>query len=128
MLSLAAAVAAFNLICTGTSTASAMGLNASQSYTKVFRIDLATKRYCAGKCSEVYKIDEVRPEILILSRSAESQEGSEHVVISEAIDRQTGRHWRQFTSTNENDVFKSEFNGSCKRARFTGFPKPKMKF
>jgi hypothetical protein len=129
MLSLAAAAVAFNLICTGTTTATAPAFNASDSYTMVFRIDLATHTYCVGDCSEVYKIHEVRPEILILNRGAESDElHGEHVTVSETIDRQTGKHWRQVLSSKSTDVFKAEFNGWCKQGRFTGFPKRKRKF
>lgn len=113
--------AAFNLVCTGTRTDSKIfDPNADKNQVVVvLRVDLDTKRWCAGDCVSTSAIHEVRDNAIIF-KNDESASGDDVFIVNresgEFIDRK--RVWAIKWAT--------LVQGSCAKETFTGFPAQKF--
>ncbi|WP_411341377.1 hypothetical protein V6U71_05925 [Sphingopyxis sp. J-6] len=116
-----AAIAAFNLICSGTSTAGAiLDLDKPRSAVQlVLRIDLEKNRWCSGDCSTTSEIQDVR-ETKIIFRMSEDDQGDDLFY----VDRETGDFLDRKRSFAINWIILAQ--GNCEKAAFTGFPARKF--
>lgn len=123
-----AAVAAFNLVCSGTVTSEMSSQKKSEPYTYTYRINLNAGLYCAGPCKAQGKIHEIQPTRLILA-DVRTDTSKERYIETNSIDRETGAHFILISSEMPllpNSLKK--WTGSCEKAPFTGFPKVETKF
>jgi hypothetical protein len=111
------AIAAFNLICSGTMRTGPVGLalpeRGGEPFTITYRIDLDARRWCSDACEETEPLASVF-EGQILLRDRHEPDGSNVVTIIPAIGR--------FTDTmiqGDNATLRS---GTCRPETFTGFP------
>src|SRR5688572_22029831 len=79
----AAALAAFNLICTGTLTSN-MGVRPSAT---TYRVDLDLRRYCFDDCTETHPIRAVTDREIIF-HDAQYPNGNKH---RRVVNRESGR-------------------------------------
>jgi hypothetical protein len=117
MTGLAAAVAAFNLICTGTTTSGEL-LDLGKPKTPVtviLRVDLGANRWCSGDCKSTAEIKEVR-ENSIIFRMGEDDNGDDFFYVN----RETGELFDRTRSFTLKWITLTQ--GNCEKAPFTGFP------
>ena len=120
MLALALqAVAAFNLVCTGTMI---MGSAAHEyeplegRFTTTIRVDLTSRRWCDGECRETAPLVRVTPTEIVFAElrpGGGSPSGGTH-----SVNRESGAY---LYASRAGPVFLSH-TGTCRRAPFTGFP------
>lgn len=112
-----AAIAAFNLICTGTLRTGPVGLAMPESggepFAITYRIDLASRLWCSDACDEPEPLALVTDTEIML-REAHRPNGS-HVII-------VGRQLGLFADTFINGSTATLRSGRCEQAPFTGFP------
>ena len=101
----------FNLVCTGTSDATAGGSTA----TTVYRVDLASMRYCMDDCVNVLPIKSVTAKAITFEDGAKGADG---IRVARAVNRKT----LAFMEFVDADLFRSVTKGVCKVADFTGLP------
>ena len=83
-----AAVAAFNLVCTGMLSTESLPLGKqSRPYTVVYRVDLDAKKWCDGECKGTHPIYEVQPGFLKLEEPQNVDGPSERKYFDSQIDR-----------------------------------------
>ena len=115
MIWLAAAAAAFNLVCSGSVTTwSKTQAPNDQAWRDVFRIDLETQRWCRGACEETRPIDRTLETELVLA----SRRPLEGVTLK--INRESGRLTEAFQLDDHHALAKAD----CTREPFSGFPQP----
>jgi hypothetical protein len=111
------AIAAFNLICTGTMRTGPLGIAlpeaAGAPFTITYRIDLASNRWCSDACEEIEPLASI-VEGQILLRDRHEPNGSNVLTIIPA----TGR----FTDTLIEGSTATLRSGTCEAETFTGFP------
>ena len=122
MASPAMAADQFDLKCKGTRQ---IGINKpAEPLEYGLRINLATKQWCWDHCEEVYSIQEVRADRIVLKDIVEDtsikQKTSKNIV-----NRQTGAHDVILIEIRPYQSF-AETKGHCEPAPFTGFPKTKF--
>lgn len=113
------AVAAFNLVCTGTSRSGPFpGGDLSQPggepFTITYRVDLEQGRYCAGECITTEAIAEVTDTEITFHRVPITDRGGSRILVN----RETGRYVHIEVVKDDATVYQ----GDCQRAPFTGFP------
>jgi hypothetical protein len=113
------AVAAFNLVCTGTVRTGPVGIALPEAggtpYTITYRVDLAGNQWCSDNCDTTEPLALVTDGEILL-REDHRPDGS-HVII-------VGRHLGLFADTaiaGRTAILRS---GTCVQAPFTGFPIP----
>jgi len=111
------AVAAFNLVCSGTLRTGPIGMalpeESGEPFTITYRIDLVSRQWCSDPCGVTESVAEiVNGEILL--RDQHHPSGS-HVIV---FAPRTGR----FADTLNEDNFAILRSGSCEPAPFGGFP------
>lgn len=124
MLAATPAVAAdqFDLVCEGTRQ---LGVNEPVKPLKYgLRIDLSKRQWCWDHCEEVYPIQEVREDRIIL-RDVVQDTLRKRITDRNIINRQTGDHNVILIETRPYQSF-LETIGSCEPVAFTGFPKTKF--
>lgn len=112
------AMAAFNLVCTGTMT-SQPDTNVMRSAV-TYRVDLRSRQFCFDRCSDRLKIARVtRSELVLLDGS----DGDElHLYTS--VNRRTLRWFsRSIVGPELSSDVRTTETGSCRAAPFTGFPR-----
>lgn len=113
------AIAAFNLICTGTLRTGPVGLalpeSAGEPYTVTYRIDLASRTWCEADCAETEPLADVSETELTLRESY--RPAGSHVII-------VGRLAGIFADTAIEGRIATLRSGRCEQAPFTGFPIP----
>ncbi|HEV2816852.1 MAG TPA: hypothetical protein VGW40_06485 [Allosphingosinicella sp.] len=113
------AIAAFNLICTGTLRTGPVGLAmpeaSGEPFTITYRVDLASRTWCSGDCAETEPLADVTDTEITL-REAYRPTGS-HVII-------VGRLVGIFADTAIDGTTATLRSGRCAQAAFTGFPIP----
>lgn len=123
-----AAIAAFNLVCTGTLTSKSLQDEDAKPYSITYRIDLDAGQWCDGECRTIKAIQEVHPKQLVLiDRHSFGVLGRQWSNIR--FDRETGKH----TATESLGIGTeygsiSTWQGQCDRADFGGFPEFNTKF
>lgn len=122
--------AQFNLRCKGTMEVREIGADKVGPYEKVFRIDLARKKWCEGLCEEATPIASVQEtQIVLTDHRSESRTMDSYV--SERIDRKTGEHDAGLgvrSYGRSGFVSSKSWKGSCEQEPFTGFPTVETKF
>lgn len=117
MAAFTAAVAAFNLVCTGTFTSGKiLEIDQSESAVKlVLRIDLGSNRWCSADCKSTAVIKEVL-DTSIIFRMSKDDDGDDFFSVS----RETG----DFIDRTRNFAINwiTMTRGNCEKAPFTGFP------
>jgi hypothetical protein len=106
----------FDLICTGSTQAT--GEFHHEPISTRYHVDLATKQWCADKCT-VRPLAEVNSTQIVFRDTKAAYRGDASVSL-DYVDRTTGK-WSFFTSYWQGD-------GTCQAAPFTGFPSPATKF
>lgn len=116
----------FNLNCAGDLTSMGHGGNTVTAYSRVLRIDLASKRWCADECRTVDPIASVEPGRLLL-KDRKTDTPREYWFERESVDRTTGEHSSAATDGPYGSY--SRFRkGQCEKAPFTGFTTGPTKF
>lgn len=117
MAAFTTAVAAFNLICTGTFTSGKiLEIGQPESAVKlVLRIDLDSNRWCFGDCRSTAVIKQVA-DTSIIFRMAKDDDGDDLF----SVNRETG----DFIDRTRNFAINwiTMTRGNCEKAPFTGFP------
>lgn len=114
-----AAIAAFNLVCTGTLRTGPVGLAMPESggapFAITYRVDLASNLWCSDECAAPERLALVTDTEYLL-REDHRPSGS-HVII-------VGRQLGLFADTYINGNIATLRSGRCEQAPFTGFPIP----
>lgn len=117
-----AAAAAFNLICTGTTTFRKLDLgpdDRTTQFSEVFRVDLSQKRWCYRECTSTNAFVEITPTRLVFER--EDRGAYDDTVTF--VNRENGVFASRIRSgIIGSAVFVTLMEGTCVRAKFTGFP------
>ena len=123
LLTKAAALAAFNLVCTGTTTVGSVTNGPSRegqsSFALVYRIDLVSKRWCVGKCDSTNPIFSIDDTTIILDYRQNDAKTSEKII---GLGREDG----SLTYADREDDIMITGQGKCERAPFAGFPAKKF--
>lgn len=116
-----AAVALFNLVCSGTHSSGKIFDRAVPETPKkmVLRVDLDGRRWCTGPCLTTSRISEVTENQVTLS---ESRNGPRSQKFS--IDRETGEFVDVWIDWNAD--WRILDAGFCVKSEFTGFPARKF--
>lgn len=123
-----AAAAAFNLVCSGTvTTESVFDGKTSKPYEYTYRIDLNAKKYCTDECIGLRDIADIQPMQITLSET-KVDTPREHHWSYMRIDRGTGAHKGVSASGVRASRMILEWNGTCEKSEFTGFPTFETKF
>jgi hypothetical protein len=109
---LTAALAAFNLICTGTLT-SKMG---SKPSATTYRVDLVGRRYCYDECLETRPIRALTDREIIFE-NGRFESGGRH---RRTVNRKSGRIYDHVVVGPSR--FEMKTDAICRTAPFTGFP------
>lgn len=113
------AIAAFNLICTGTARTGPVGLALPEAggepFTITYRIDLASRTWCSDACDAPEPLAEVT-DTEILLRDVHRPSGSHLIIV--------GRLLGIFADTAIDGPTAILRSGRCEQAPFTGFPIP----
>lgn len=121
-----AVAAAFNLICTGTTTFGKLDLrppDRTAQFSEVFRVDLNQKRWCYRECSSTSPIVEITPTQIVFER----EDRGEYNDTVTFVNRESGAFASRVRSgIIGSDVFVTLTQGTCTRAKFTGFPSLKF--
>lgn len=123
-----AVVAAFNLVCTGTSTWRSLGSNSSDPYTHTYRIDLDKKQWCEEGCGIIRDIADVQPVLIEFKPRRNVDNAIEHEFYEWSIDRTSGQEHLLWTKGRGADITIMKWEGTCIRQPFTGFPSIATKF
>lgn len=112
----------FDLKCKGTRQ---IGINEPAKPLEYgLRINLATKQWCWDHCEEVYPIQEVRADRIVL-RDVVEDTLRKRITDKNIINRQTGDHSVILIEIRPYQTF-LETKGYCEPGPFTGFPKTKF--
>jgi len=113
------AIAAFNLICTGTLRTGPIGLAMPEAggepFAITYRVDLASRTWCSDACESPEPLALVTDTEIML-REDHRPTGS-HIII-------VGRQLGLFADTFINGSIATLRSGRCEQAEFTGFPIP----
>jgi hypothetical protein len=113
------AIAAFNLICTGTLRTGPIGLAMPEAggepFTITYRVDLASRTWCSDACDSPERLALVTDTEILLREDHGSTQS--HVII-------VGRQLGLFADTFINGTTATLRSGRCEQAEFTGFPIP----
>jgi hypothetical protein len=111
------AIAAFNLICTGTLRTGPIGLALPEAggepYTITYRIDLAGNLWCSDDCASLEPLVLVTDTELLLRESHVPTGGRTTIV---------GRQIGLFADTSIDGNTATLRSGRCEQGAFTGFP------
>jgi hypothetical protein len=111
------AIAAFNLICTGTLRTGPLGLALPEAggepYTITYRIDLASNRWCSDECASLEPVVLVTDTEILLRESHVPSGGRTTIV---------GRVVGLFADTSIEGNIATLRSGRCEQGQFTGFP------
>lgn len=125
---MAAAVAtAFNLVCAGTLTVQGGAQDGAKPYRTVYRIDLASGRYCEDACRLMRVIYEVQPARITLDRQGNPAPGVSNYSIN-VIERDSGEQTILTSSGRPGALLYERSTGQCEAQPFTGFPEIRTKF
>jgi hypothetical protein len=120
MMSLALAmqaIAAFNLVCSGTLRSGPIGValpeEGGEPFAITYRIDLSSRLWCSDPCNATEPVAEIVDGAILL-RDQHRPSGS-HVIV---FTPRTGR----FADTLNEDDFAVLRSGRCEPAPFEGFP------
>jgi hypothetical protein len=116
------AIAAFNLVCTGTHTSGViLGQKTRDTPMQtVVRVDLDAKRWCSGDCENTSAIIEVTA-IAIIFNQREDKYGDEAFFVNRETGKFTDRT-RIWWPAEQVDLTR----GTCVKADFSGFPTRKF--
>lgn len=123
-----AALAAFNLICTGTLTSKSAQDEEAKPYSTTYRIDLENGQWCEGDCRTIKPIQDIQPtQLVLIDRNSFGVLGRQWSNIR--LDRETGKHVAtESLGIGTEFASLSQWEGQCERAEFSGFPEFKTKF
>jgi hypothetical protein len=120
------AVAAFNLVCTGTGVTGLFQPGSVQiqqkkeePFTAILRVDLDSKRWCSGECETTQPIFSVEPTRIIFRKDSDSDLQADTITFA---NRESGYYFDR----NRVGQFLSMNIGSCEKAPFSGFPERKF--
>lgn len=128
LLAIAAAVGAFNLRCTGevVTREGAMlvaPVTARSSFERIYRIDLAARRWCEGPCRTTEHIAGVTDTEIVLEYEDHGDAASGLISDFEAVlNRETGELQRRVRLGSAESLFVQYERGPCVREPFSGFP------
>lgn len=120
MTPLIAAVAAFNLICNGTTFVGDMKKENQSAYSQTFRIDLEVGRWCSGACETTDTIARISDTQIVLKLEREDEPHFESFIL---LNREDGSILDRTKFDYQLLIMSS---GKCKRGPFTGFPARKF--
>lgn len=126
----AAAAAAFNLVCTGVVEKRDINGARSEPYSVTYRIDLNARLWCMGndeECKTPERLADVNPLVIKFSDST-TDTPTRFFRYVDLVNRETGEH--QFLSVygREAAMRMTSKKGQCTPAPFTGFTKVAPKF
>ena len=122
MLLAAALGSTFNLACSGAAYHVDKLLGPQKDvhqFEVVYRLDLATERYCQSACTVTSKIAEVTDTLIIFEK--EQTDEIDDVVVY--ANRESGRYVNRRRWYDGKDMEVDLAEGSCHRIPFSGFPK-----
>lgn len=129
MLYAAAAVAAaFNLVCTGTSTGQTLAGTTTEAYSHTYRVDLDRKKWCEGDCGVIRDIADVQPTVIEFKPRKDVDTAIEHEFYEWSLDRTTGRESLLWTTGRGANIMIMKWEGTCAKQPFSGFPAFTTKF
>jgi len=95
----------------------------TEPFSQRFRIDLASKRWCAEQCSLVSAIDDVRDDAIILEK-ANTQPAPGQLFTVHQVSRVTG----EYTLYVKDRTGSVAVKAACRKLEFSGFPKINRQF
>ena len=116
----------FNLVCTGTLTSGKLGqwgTERQSPFTRVYRVDLGRNRWCTDDCTSTASLVEVTPDRIVFEREERAELSDKVTYVSRESSAYVSRDRSGFVGS---EVFVVSAAGTCKPARFTGFPVPKF--
>jgi hypothetical protein len=126
----AAAAAAFNLICAGTTEKTDFNGSRSEPYSVTYRVDASAQKWCVDD-EQACKT----PEALVAIDAAyvkfidtTTDTPREYFRYVDQVNRETGRHQSLMISGRGEWIRITKKEGECRRAPFSGFPKVNPKF
>lgn len=124
----ALALAAFNLICTGTLTSKSVDQEVTKPYSIEYRVNLDEGLWCDGECKVIKQIQEVQPtQLTLMDFRGFGVLGRQWTNIR--VNRETGKHIAvESFDQGSLTASLSNWDGKCERKEFTGFPEFKTKF
>ncbi len=108
----------FDLICKGRHKTSRLG--SWKPYELRYRVDLATKAYCAGQCAEARTIADISAAEITFDRQPTPNSA---VALQHRVNRTTGE-WRYYLASPTGLIQDAE--GRCEAAPFSGLPDAKF--
>ena len=116
---------AFDLQCNGTQKTIQLEILKDDvaPFSQRFRIDLAARHWCAGDCSIVSQIDDVRDDAIVLEKPNTQPLAGQLFSINQ-FNRSTGEYTMYVRDRNGSVAVKA----ACKKENFSGFPKVNQKF
>ena len=123
----ALALAAFNLICTGTLTSKSVDQEVTKPYSIEYRVNLDEGLWCDGECKVIKQIQEVQPtQLTLMDFRGFGVLGRQWTTIR--VNRETGKHIAvESFDQGSLTASLSNWDGTCERKEFTGFPEFKTK-
>lgn len=95
----------FDLICTA-------------NKTKVhYRVDLDTRLYCEGSCSDAYKISDITPGLIVFERHERAFAGDKEYLQQV----RTNGAWIKYFDAGSGGKMPVSLTGQCRREAFSGF-------
>lgn len=126
----AAAAAAFNLICSGTTEKTDINGSRSEPYSVTYRVDTSAKLWCTDEgdaCKAPQKLAEISAAFITFSDTT-TDTPQEYFRYVDQVNRETGRHQSLTTSGRGEFIRITKQEGQCQPAPFAGFTKAKPKF
>jgi hypothetical protein len=126
-LAAVAAGSAFNLLCTGMVTTEGGSAREPAPYRMVYRIDLASGRYCDGDCRLTRALFEVQPARITIDQQGNPRPRASDYSIN-VIERDSGDQTILTASGRAGVRVYVKSTGRCERQPFTGFPAAVTRF
>lgn len=117
----------FDLDCSGTTRTQTVSTDKTEPFTRHYRIDLESKRWCAADCGAVHPIAEVQESYLKLEPGSDEYTPEGRKTFTSMISRTTGAETVTYAVTGR-DLYTSESRAQCRAAAFSGFPKLDKQF
>jgi hypothetical protein len=130
MLYAVAAVAAFNLVCSGTTTKTDYNGSKSEAYTATYRVDTAARLWCLdddNACKSPEPLVDISP-VSIKFVDATTDKPDQYFRYVDQVNRETGAHQSLIISGRDAQIRIVKKEGHCEPTAFSGFPKAVQKF
>jgi hypothetical protein len=130
MLYAVAVAAAFNLVCTGTTTKTDYYGSKSESYSAIYRVDTAARLWClddGNACKSPEPLADLNA-VSIKFIDVTTDKPDQYFRYVDQVNRETGAHQSLTVSGRNAQIRTVKQEGHCEPTTFSGFPKAAQKF